>query len=259
MHSTEVRAAVLQLVDAGLNDCEVARRTGIPRRTVRDMRRYRDGPRRRNGSLQVLTERCPRCWRWAKPMRFTSEDYAELLALYLGDGSISACARTNRLRIVLDQKYPRVVAEARQLLERCFPTNSVHVGKGSKGRCLSVSVYSSHLLCLFPQHGEGLKHNRRIALETWQRAHIDGAPWAFLRGCINSDGCVFVNRTGRYEYLSYCFSNSSDEITALFVDICERLELTPRPHYNPLQGVWHVRINRRKSVAALLKHVPPKS
>jgi hypothetical protein len=38
VHPAHVRAAVLELVDLGLNDCEVARRTGIPRGTVRDMR-----------------------------------------------------------------------------------------------------------------------------------------------------------------------------------------------------------------------------
>ena len=52
-------------------------------------------------------------------------------------------------------------------------------------------------------------------LETWQRL-VGAAPWAFLRGCIRSDGCVFVNRTGRYEYLSYGFTNYSSDILDLF-------------------------------------------
>ena len=70
-------------------------------------------------------------------------------------------------------------------------------------------AYSSHLTCLFPQHGAGKKHERPIALEPWQQELVAAAPWAFLRGCIRSDGSVFVNRTGRYEYLSYDFCNLS--------------------------------------------------
>jgi hypothetical protein len=132
------------------------------------------------------------------------------------------------------------------------------VGKGSTGNCLSVSVYSSHLVCLFPQHGPGLKHKRRIVLESWQRETVEAAPWAFLRGCIRSDGCVFINRTGPYEYLSYDFSNYSEEITRLFVGACEDLGLRPRVNRNS-RGRWDVRINRRESVARMLEHVGVKS
>ena len=41
MHSPAVRDQALQLVRSGLNDCEVARRTGISRTTIRDWRRPR--------------------------------------------------------------------------------------------------------------------------------------------------------------------------------------------------------------------------
>lgn len=39
MHPPHVRAAALALVDQGLNDCEISRRLGIPRGTIRDWRR----------------------------------------------------------------------------------------------------------------------------------------------------------------------------------------------------------------------------
>ena len=108
MHSPEVRAEALRMVEAGLNDCEIARRTGIPRRTILDWRRPTYIPRR-----ETPVETCPRCWRAAKRMRFTAEDYSELLGLYLGDGCISNGPRAHRLRIALDAKYPRVIEDAR--------------------------------------------------------------------------------------------------------------------------------------------------
>jgi hypothetical protein len=191
-------------------------------------------------------------------MRFASNDYAELLGLYLGDGFISEGPRTSRLRIVLDVKYPRIVDDARNLLQRCFPRNSIDVVPGTKGSCVAVSVYSTHLVCLFPQHGPGLKHKRRIILEPWQLETVRVAPWAFLRGCINSDGCVFINRTGPYEYLSYEFSNSSTDIARLFVSVCNEVMLGPRANRDR-RGRWSVRINRRESVARLLEHIPVKS
>jgi hypothetical protein len=190
-------------------------------------------------------------------MRFSPDDYAELLGLYLGDGFISYGPRTTRLRITLDAKYPGIVEDTRSLLERCFPHNDVHVGDWTTGNCLSVSVYCSHLVCLYPQHGHGLKHSRRILLEPWQREVVDSAPWAFLRGCIRSDGCAFVNRTGPYEYLSYDFSNSSEDIIRLFVEVSDGLQLKPR--VNQRGPRWHVRINRRESVTRMVRHVGRKA
>src|SRR3954466_6077085 len=102
MHPPEIRAEALALVEQGLNDCEISRRLGIPRRTILDWRRPTYAPRR-----TIPMETCPRCWRAAKPMRFAPADYSALLGTYLGDGSISSGPRTIRLRIALDAKYPR--------------------------------------------------------------------------------------------------------------------------------------------------------
>ena len=259
MHPPEIKARALELIAAGANDCEVSRRIGVPRRTVRDWRQPTYVPRRA-GPMEI----CPRCWRTAKRIRFTSGDYAELLGLYLGDGYISTGPRADRLRIALDAKYPDIIDETRALLRRCFPENAVDVIRANlKGRLVNVSVYSQHLTCLFPQHGAGLKHTRRIQLEPWQAALVDAAPWRFIRGCIWSDGCSFINRTHvhrpvPHEYLSYEFSNMSREIVELFVASCDRVGVRTRVTVRR-RGLWDVRINRRASVALMLEHVGRKS
>jgi hypothetical protein len=46
MHPPHVRAAALALIEQGLNDCEVSRRLGIPRRTILDWRRPTYVPRK---------------------------------------------------------------------------------------------------------------------------------------------------------------------------------------------------------------------
>jgi hypothetical protein len=251
MHPPHVRAAALALVEQGLNDCEISRRLGIPRSTVRDWRRPTYVPR---NDRPRLPETCPRCWKAAKPMWFAPEDYSELLAMYLGDGCISEGARTSRLRIALDTKYPRIIGDTKALLSRCFPENPVGEVTAHGGTMVFISLYSSHLQCLFPQHGDGLKHNRRIALEPWQKEIVDIAPWPFIRGCIRTDGCSFINRTGPYEYLSYDFCNMSENIIGLFVDACERVSVFTRTTGGDGRR-WSVRINRRESVAKMLEQV----
>jgi Homeodomain-like domain len=257
MHPPPVRARALELIAAGHNDCQVARIMGIPRGTIRDWRR----PTYVRKTPAHEIETCPRCWRAAKPIRFTAEDYSELLALYLGDGYISKGPRTMRLRIALDLKYPTIIRETKELLERSFPENAVDVVyKHLKGGCVNVSTYSNHLPCLFPQHGPGKKHERRIVLEDWQETMVQQAPWAFLRGCIRSDGCVFVNRTDihrprPYEYPSYNFNNMSEDIVDLFTETCELVGIADCRVNRNSRGLWDVRINRRESVALMLQHV----
>lgn len=256
MHPPHVKQAALDLIAAGHNDCEVGRRLWIPRRTIMDWRHPRYVSRR-----DYQLETCPRCWEAAKPMRFRADDYAELLATYLGDGCISDCPRTQRLRITLDQKYPGIIEHTRALVSRCFPSNRVDVVAAIG--CVYVSVYCAHLGCLIPQHGPGPKHDRPILLEGWQESCVQAAPWAFIRGCIRTDGCCFVNRTDvhrqvPYEYLSYQFSNRSEDIVRLFVTACDRVGVFTRVNCGA-RGQWDVRINRRDSVALMLGEVGRKS
>lgn len=248
VHGEAIHTAALELIAAGVNDCEIARRLGIPRTTVRDWRRPRYVP-----TAPHLRETCARCWRPTRPVRFTPADYAELLGLYLGDGHITALARTERLRIFLDARHVTVVNEAEALLGRCFPHNRVGRLVSHGGAMVVLWVYHGHLSCLFPQHGPAKKHERQIILEPWQEAVVEAEPWPFLRGCIRSDGCAFVNRTGRYEYLSYEFSNLSADIRSLFVRTCAGVGVQTRVYGK------RIRICQRPSVALMLEHVGLKS
>lgn len=263
MHPPQIKARALELVAQGLNDCEISRRLGIPRGTIRDWRRPRYVPRT---GPTTRGETCLRCWRAMKPIRLSPPAYAELLAVYLGDGSISIHARTQRLRIYLDSSYSQINAETEALLKQGFPANKVGIARPSpspwSGRADSwivLSLYSSHLTCLFPQHGRGPKHKRPIVLETWQEHILREHPWPFIRGCIRTDGCAFINHTDihrptPYEYLTYDFTNMSKDIVDLFVAACERVNVFTRVTRRSAGG-WDARINRRESVALMLEHV----
>jgi hypothetical protein len=60
---------------------------------------------------------------------------------------------------------------------------------------------------------------------------------------------VFVNRTGRYEYLSYDFTNRSADIRQLVARVCDSVGVDCRPAGD------RVKVYRRASVALLLEHV----
>ena len=241
MHPPAVRDRARALCAAGLKDAEVARETGLPRTTVRDLRRAASGG-----------VRCPRCWGRARASEWSAPDYAFVLGLYLGDGYVVRAGRTFRLRISLDARHPGVVADAVAALRRSFVSNRVGVVTADGGSTMVVSVYNGHLPCLLPQHGPGPKHLRRIALEGWQEAIVAEAPFDFLRGCIWSDGCTFINRTGQYAYLTADFCNSSSDIRGLFANACDAAELDYRMNGD------RVRINRRASVERLVSRIGTK-
>ena len=140
---------------AGFSDAAVAAELDIPRRTVSDWRR----------GVLGKWHRCPRCGRRTRTASFTSDAYAELLGLYLGDGHIVSTARTQRLRISLDARYPGVVEATRRLLAEALPESRVGLVRADGGATAVVSVYFSHLSCLLPQHGAGKKHHREVPLE----------------------------------------------------------------------------------------------
>ena len=183
MRSAEQFEEVQRLVRAGLNDCAIARRTGIPRTTVRDMRatpavagRHIAGSSE-CGVEHVFTDIAP-------------TPYCYLLGMYLGDGCISRAGRVWHLRITLDKKYPSIIARCRLAIDMLMPGQ--RAGIVNRVGCVDVSHYSKHWTCLFPQHGPGTKHMRRIALEPWQQALVDQETEEFVMGLIHSDGCRVV-------------------------------------------------------------------
>lgn len=217
MRSPEEFILVRSLVAAGHNDCEISRRTGVPRTTVRDWRRRVPTPRQ----LGVVPDGCGVDHDFeALPARA----YAYLLGMYLGDGCISATARGNvwHLRVTLDKKYPTVIEACRQAIDILMPKQRAGVYPRRTG-CVDVSHYSKHWPCLFPQHGPGPKHRRTIRLEPWQQALVDLATEDFVRGLIDSDGCRVVANDRGVRSVRYHFSNRSDDIMGLFTAALDRL------------------------------------
>jgi hypothetical protein len=122
---------------------------------------------------------------------------------------------------------------------------------------LYVQSYSKQWPCLFPQHGPGRKHERRIALADWQQRIVDAHPDQLVRGLIHSDGSRHINRIKHpkrtYEYVRYEFTNRSDDIKRIFCNACDALGVQRR-----VMNRDSISVARRASVARLDEFIGPK-
>lgn len=254
MYDERLRATARAAIDAGESLNSISKRLGISRATLREWRdRSEDQERHRR------TSGCPRCC--PDELALPATAYAHLLGLYLGDGCVSALRKgVYSLRIACDDRYPRLIDEAAAAIARVHPGRPVFRVR-SVG-CTHVQSSWKHWPCLFPQHGAGPKHQRRITLEQWQRGIVEKHPAEFVRGLFNSDGCRIINWTTRraggemrrYEYPRYFFSNESADILALCAWALDLLGIAWRiPRGNLLS------VARREAVASLDMFVGPKS
>lgn len=208
MRSSDEFETVRGLAAGGMNDCAIARETGIPRRTVRDLR-CRPMIRARFSAAGSM------CGIDHDFLALPPAAYGYLLGIYLGDGCISRDGRPWRLRITLDSRYPRVVDRTRQMMSVLMPGQRAGTYRRSDN-CTEVYLYSKHWPCLFPQHGPGKKHLRPIRLELWQQALVQNATEEFVRGLVHSDGCRVVPNDRGVKSVRYHFSNRSEDIRSLF-------------------------------------------
>jgi hypothetical protein len=244
VHPSSTVDEALRLCDQGLSARAVGRRLGVPDRTVRMWRA---------GLVPKPTRR-------SKPPDFEAlppEDYAYLLGLYLGDGWIAAIgARTFSLRIALDQRYPAIIAAAARAMASVNPGKRIRIWRRRESDAVVASFWV-HWPTVFPQHGPGPKHARRIVIQDWQERITTAYPETFIRGLIHSDGsryrAVVRSRGREYVYARYNFSNRSEDIKALF---CAHVDLLGIHWTRP--NDQQIAVATRAGVAALDAFVGPK-
>jgi hypothetical protein len=239
---------VAELIAAGRTDQEIASAASIPRRTVHRWRK-KGPPTGRKPPNRTPHDR---------PLDVSA--YAYLLGAYLGDGCVAEVRGSSFLHLYLDRRYEGIASECADAIARTLPTRVRRYDR--KPGAIVLQASSPDWPVLFPQHGRGRKHERSIALESWQEEITTVHPRAFLRGLIHSDGCRSVNRfstrlpSGRiaqYEYARYFFSNLSADIRRIFCDHCDLLGIR-WTQSNPR----NISISHRSSVEAMDAFIGPK-
>jgi hypothetical protein len=244
-HPVAVISQSLELASEGRSATEVARLVGVPRATVRDWM-YGSVPRR------GLSGGCSSCG-GVHDLRGLPAAYIFLLGMYLGDGCLSEHRRdVFKLRVSLDARYPEIVDQCREAIRAVVPRSRVNIVDNRTW--FELYSYSKSWPCLFPQHGPGKKHERRIVLTSWQLALVSQRPDLLLRGFLHSDGCRFTN-TGRggWSHLRYAFANVSTDIRAIFCAACDLLGLRWTA-----SGDKTIYVSRKDDVALLDLFVGPK-
>ena len=238
MYDTSRRIEACVLVTSGRSLSAASRATGIARSTIR--------------SWMESPERPSRCCRCAGAWPTRGADYSALLGYYLGDGCISIHRGHTTFRVSCDTAWSGVIEDVSSLVQAVQPSHGVfHVR--APGTTV-VQANGKHWPCVFPQHGPGRKHERKITLEDWQSEMVTTFPGDFLRGLFHSDGArvnnwatrVVAGEKRRYDYPRWQFSNRSEDILHLCGWALDLADVAWRR-----SGPWTVSVSRRQAVATL--------
>lgn len=247
--SKESQDRVRALLDAELGDDEISRRTGVGRATVRRWRRQ--------GFPTPTVPVSFRPERWDEGRR---KVYAYLLGQYLGDGYVGPIGDSSSLVLACDATYTDIISECCRAISEFAPSEpSLLPPPGTRGTRI-VSYWAGWRL-MFPQHGPGRKHERKIELEDWQQRIAEEFPEPLIRGLIHSDGSRCLNTFSvqlkdgprQYSYRRYFFTNYSADIRSIFCAACDRVGIRwSRSNWR------NISISHRDSVARLDRFVGPK-
>ncbi|OLT31980.1 hypothetical protein BJF79_36675 [Actinomadura sp. CNU-125] len=260
MYPDEVVQQALKLSREGWTDREVARRCGVSMGAVQKWRsgtrRHKRGPARGEPYDGRIKRDCPRCY----GRSLNSQSYAYLLGVYLGDGHIVATTKgCYRLSLSCCATWPGLIDAAEMAMAAVMPLSRVH--RRSRQGSIDVESQSKHWPCLFPQHGPGRKHERKIELANWQKEIVEEYTQELVSGLVHSDGCRSMNRVRRpaaggdrwYEYPRYFFTNESMDIQGIFKDALDRLGIAWKQANRK-----NISVARREAVARLDEFVGPK-
>ena len=234
----------LELRAGGRSTKSIARELELPRSTVRGW----FGAGRRAGVAQSA-EAIPlkgTKWGFESLHQHQRQAYAYLLGIYLGDGYICASPRSYKLRIYLNRKQLDVIARVKAAISTVLPEHHVEEMQQRVAQVTEVISHSRLWPKIFPQHGPGRKHTRRITLTPCQEGIVREHPAEFLRGCLESDGCRHRRIVNGKDYPAYSFSNRSEDILGLVMWACGLLRVGCRRHSR-----WGLSIARRRDVVKL--------
>lgn len=243
MHPPSVRVEALRLLETGWSLSAVSRHLRVSRAAIREWR---------DNGVEARGGRSHGCFVCLGRAPDDPTAYAGLLGYYLGDGCVSATGRTYALRVSCDRTLPGIVEDVAAVMAAVHPEG--RVGRVAAPGVVVVKGYWNHWPCLFPQHGPGPKHERRLVLAEWQREIVERHPADLLRGLFHSDGCRVNNwatalvggAKKRYDYPRWQFVNVSDDIRGFCTDALDLLEIPWR------HSRWNcISVSTRDGVARL--------
>lgn len=185
--------------------------------------------------------------------------YSYILGSYLGDGCISKTKRTYKMRIFNCVTHKEIISDQKRSLKKLFSNNKVSSSRTHAiGNCIQVLVYNKSLPIMFPQYGDGKKHDRDVSLKDWQLEIIRKEPECFIKGLVDSDGSYFYSRKSQPKnsdviHMYYQFTNTSKDILNVYRDTMDLLGI----HYTSVKkidsknGAYNIFTRRIEAVARM--------
>src|SRR5689334_5710425 len=163
-----------------LSISQIAREVEVSRPTVRA---WLSGDR----------ERSPECERCGHPPHdfeaLPPREYAYLLGVYLGDGTISAGRRRcYRLRIFMDSRYPRIIGEVVTAMRAVMPPSIAKIQAKPPHNLVEINSYSNAWPCLFPSTARGASTSARSSSRPGSRRSSTASPRHSSAACVTRTG-----------------------------------------------------------------------
>lgn len=256
-YDTPTKEKVKQLFENGKNKCEISRITGIPRATLTQWihPKYEPKTNKPRASYVPIVS-----FEDYLDTEEKKKAYSFILAIYLCDGYISKAFRAASIRLFNDAKYPENTNDWAKKLKILLPENSVTVSKQQNSNSFVVLAYSRKLTDLFPQHGSGPKHSRKLIFSNWQLKIIQEFPEEFIKGCIQSDGCIYTQAMKNgYSYKRFNFINKSEDIIDLFLSTLKLINISKEKYFQVNRGLFVIQNFSKEAVSILEKIISKKS
>lgn len=236
----------IQYVKANLNKMSIrqmAKHLGVHHTTINYWIKndYKSDTRNSNTTPEEMINRC----------RLYPIEYLYVLGLYLSDGHINHTGKTYRLRISKGINHQDVIQRAIKSLRTLFPDNKV-AAYPQKSKCVVITTHSNSLIYIFPQSGEGKKHDRDVSLLSWQMDLVDHHLDAMLLGLHDGDGSEYL-QTNMDNTTYYNFTNKSSDIINLYKYCCEKLGIEIKQQMKSGQAGTSVLTCRKKQFRELFE------
>ncbi len=182
--------------------------------------------KKRRGRLDIFTKKTI-----LKPKK--SEEFAELIGILIGDGSVTKYQVSIATSSLVDYEYSLFVAK---LIKSLFGTTPT-VSKRKTMNCITIVVSSVALVEFLQKHGilRGHKLKQSLDIPVWV---LEDRSYkiACLRGIFDTDGCIFQEthriKGKTYSYPRLSFVSMSINLRGTIHEILSELEFTPKIRNN---------------------------
>lgn len=241
-YTEEQKQQAIFLFENGMNKTKISKELDIPRATIKGWttpKYIKKTDKPRNSYIPIVD---------FDAYLDTPEKrkaYSFIMAVYLCDGYINIMKnqRTYSIRLCNDTRYPNNTQEWANNLKILFPENVCNIYNPKNSNCNQVKLYSRKIIDLFPQHGAGAKHARKLTILDWQMRIISEYPEQFIRGCIQSDGCIYQQiiknkKGGKTSYKRYNFVNKSEDIMDLFLSTLKLVGVNKEKYWHESRQIF---------------------